>query len=137
MQKLPNDVVRITMTNQTAFDVNSTEIKPGFHSTMDKLADVVIRYGKTTLTIVGHTDNTGTPNTTRSCPRARPVGRALSGVERREPGARSNLGQGRDGAGRQQCHASPAVRPTAVSRSTSSRSFRADAGALFTQLYAP
>jgi outer membrane protein OmpA-like peptidoglycan-associated protein len=59
VQKLPNDVVRITMTNQTAFDVNSTEIKPGFNSTMDKVADVVIRYGKTTLTIVGHTDNSG------------------------------------------------------------------------------
>jgi outer membrane protein OmpA-like peptidoglycan-associated protein len=59
VQKLPNDVVRITMTNQTAFDVNSTAIKPGFDSTMDKLADVVIRYGKTTLTIVGHTDNSG------------------------------------------------------------------------------
>jgi outer membrane protein OmpA-like peptidoglycan-associated protein len=60
VEKLANNVVRITMTNQTAFDVNSTEIKPGFHSTMDKLADVVIRYGKTTLTIVGHTDNSGT-----------------------------------------------------------------------------
>ena len=26
---------------------------------MDKIGDVVIRYGKTTLTIVGHTDNVG------------------------------------------------------------------------------
>lgn len=59
VQKLSNDVVRITMTNQTAFDVNSTEIKPGFHTTMDKVADVVIRYQKTTLTIVGHTDSVG------------------------------------------------------------------------------
>jgi outer membrane protein OmpA-like peptidoglycan-associated protein len=48
------------MTNQTAFDTNSAAIKPGFYSTMDKVADVVIRYGKTTLTIVGHTDNKGT-----------------------------------------------------------------------------
>jgi outer membrane protein OmpA-like peptidoglycan-associated protein len=59
VEKLPNDVVRITMTSQTAFDTNSTVIKPGFHSTMDKLADVVVRYNKTTLTIVGHTDNVG------------------------------------------------------------------------------
>jgi outer membrane protein OmpA-like peptidoglycan-associated protein len=62
VEKLSNDVVRITMTNQTAFDVNSTQIKPGFHTTMDKVADVVIRYGKTTLTIVGHTDDTGKPD---------------------------------------------------------------------------
>lgn len=59
IEKLPNDVVRITMTSQTAFDTNSTAIKPGFRSTMDKLADVVVRYNKTTLTIVGHTDNVG------------------------------------------------------------------------------
>jgi len=60
VEKLPNDVVRITMTNQTAFETDSSAIKPGFHSTMDKVADVVLRYGKTTLTVVGHTDNVGT-----------------------------------------------------------------------------
>jgi outer membrane protein OmpA-like peptidoglycan-associated protein len=49
------------MTNQTAFDTNSTAVKPGFYTTMDKVADVVIRYGKTTLTVVGHTDNKGAP----------------------------------------------------------------------------
>jgi outer membrane protein OmpA-like peptidoglycan-associated protein len=59
VEKMPNDVVRITMTNQTAFEVDSTAVKPGFNTTMDKVADVVIRYGKTTLTVVGHTDNTG------------------------------------------------------------------------------
>ena len=59
VEKLPNDVVRVTMTSQTAFDTNSTMIKPGFQSTMDKLADVVVRYNKTTLTVVGHTDNVG------------------------------------------------------------------------------
>ena len=60
VEKLPNDVVRVTMTNQTAFETNSAQIKSGFHSTMDKLADVVVRYNKTSLTIVGHTDDVGT-----------------------------------------------------------------------------
>jgi outer membrane protein OmpA-like peptidoglycan-associated protein len=60
VQKLSDQVVLVTMTNQTAFDTDSSSIKPGFHSTMDKLADVVVRYGKTTLTVVGHTDNVGT-----------------------------------------------------------------------------
>lgn len=59
VEKLPNDVVRVTMTNQTAFETNSTDIKSGFHSTMNKLADVMVRYGKTTLTVVGHTDDVG------------------------------------------------------------------------------
>ena len=60
VERLANDVVRITMTNQTAFDTNSSDIKPSFHSTMDKVAEVFVRYGKTTLTIAGHTDNVGT-----------------------------------------------------------------------------
>jgi outer membrane protein OmpA-like peptidoglycan-associated protein len=59
VERLANDVVRITMTNQTAFDTNSSDIKPGFNSTMDKVADVIVRYGKTTLTVSGHTDNVG------------------------------------------------------------------------------
>jgi outer membrane protein OmpA-like peptidoglycan-associated protein len=60
VEKLANDVVRITMTSQTAFETNSADIKSGFHSTMDKVAEVVVRYGKTTLTVVGHTDDVGT-----------------------------------------------------------------------------
>ena len=60
VQKLSDQVVLVTMTNQTAFEVDSATVKSGFNSTMDKLADVVVRYGKTTLTIVGHTDSTGT-----------------------------------------------------------------------------
>jgi outer membrane protein OmpA-like peptidoglycan-associated protein len=59
VESLPNNAVRIVMTDQTAFETNSAEVKSGFNSTMDKLADVVVRYGKTTLTIVGHTDNVG------------------------------------------------------------------------------
>jgi len=59
IDKMPNDVLRITMTNQTAFDTDSSAVKSGFNSTMDKVADVVLRYGKTTLTVVGHTDNVG------------------------------------------------------------------------------
>lgn len=58
--KVDQNNLLITMTAQTAFDFDSTEIKPGFHSTMDKLANVLVRYGKTHLTVVGHTDNVGT-----------------------------------------------------------------------------
>lgn len=59
VQKLSEQVVVVTMTSQTAFEVDSTNVNPGFRSTLDKLADVVVRYGKTTLTVVGHTDSTG------------------------------------------------------------------------------
>jgi outer membrane protein OmpA-like peptidoglycan-associated protein len=59
IEKLPDNSLRITMTAQTAFDTNSAEIKGGFYTTLDKIAEVVNRYGKTTLTVVGYTDNTG------------------------------------------------------------------------------
>jgi len=57
--KLPGDVIKVTMTSQTAFDSGSSTIKPGFAPTMDKLASVVTQYGKTTVTVVGHTDAEG------------------------------------------------------------------------------
>jgi len=83
VDKLPGDVVRITMTNQTAFAVDSADIRPAFRSTMDKLADVMIRYGKTHLTIVGHTDDTGsnTHNQALSERRATSVAQYLDGKD--------------------------------------------------------
>jgi len=62
IEKLPNDGLRVTMTAQTAFDVNSAQIKPGFTSTMEKIGKIVNKYGKTTLDVIGHTDNTGANN---------------------------------------------------------------------------
>lgn len=59
IERLPENALRVTMTDQTAFAVNSADIQPGFTSTMDKIASVVNRYGKTTLTVAGHTDSTG------------------------------------------------------------------------------
>lgn len=59
LQPMEQHRLRISMTSATAFDVNSTQIKPGFNSTMDKIAKVLNKYGKTELLIVGHTDSTG------------------------------------------------------------------------------
>jgi outer membrane protein OmpA-like peptidoglycan-associated protein len=60
IQKVGQNDLLITMTAQTAFDFDSSVIKPGFYTTMDKIANILVRYGKTQLTIVGHTDNVGT-----------------------------------------------------------------------------
>lgn len=121
VEKLANNVVRITMTNQTAFDTDSTEIKPGFHSTMDRLADVVVRYGKTTLTIVGHTDNVGSDqyNQALSERRAHSVARyleskrvnsmrlALAGKGESQPVANNNSESGRQANRRVEIYLEP------------------------------
>lgn len=57
--KIGEKSLRVTMTAQSAFAVDSTEIKGTFHSTLDKIAGVVNKYGKTTIAVVGHTDSTG------------------------------------------------------------------------------
>jgi outer membrane protein OmpA-like peptidoglycan-associated protein len=59
IEKLPEHALRVTMTDQTAFTVDSAEIKPRFDSSMDKIATVLNKYGKTELNIVGYTDSTG------------------------------------------------------------------------------
>jgi len=59
IEKLPENNLSVTMTAQTAFNVDSTNIKQGFHPTMGKIANIVNKYGKTHLNIVGHTDSTG------------------------------------------------------------------------------
>ena len=81
VEKLNGDILRIIMTDQTAFDFNSARIKPAFQSTMDKVANVVNRYGKTYLIIVGHTDSVGSAqyNQRLSEQRAQAVARYFSG----------------------------------------------------------
>lgn len=59
VQKLPNDELLVGMTGETAFAVDSDRINPGFYSTMDRIAAIMNKYGKTELGISGHTDNTG------------------------------------------------------------------------------
>ena len=75
VQAAANNAIKITMTSATAFDTNSSNVKPGFNATMDKIAKVVNVYGKTTIAIVGHTDSQGSDeyNQTLSQKRAEAV----------------------------------------------------------------
>lgn len=59
VSKQPDNSLVVTMTSNTAFDTNSSALKGGFTPSLDKIAKVLNTYGKTTLTIIGHTDNVG------------------------------------------------------------------------------
>jgi outer membrane protein OmpA-like peptidoglycan-associated protein len=123
VEKLPNNVVRITMTSQTAFETNSAEVKPGFNSTMDKLADVVVRYAKTTLTVVGHTDNVGSNDYNQKLSerrahtvaqyleskRVNPVRLAITGKGETTPVASNNSESGRQANRRVEIYVEPVV----------------------------
>ena len=59
IQRLRNENLKITMNSEVSFDFNSAEVKPSFRSTLDKVSDILARYQRTHITIVGHTDNVG------------------------------------------------------------------------------
>ena len=59
IQPGPDHSLQVSMTSQTGFDTNSATLKSGYTPTLDKIARVLNQYGKTTVTIVGHTDHVG------------------------------------------------------------------------------
>jgi outer membrane protein OmpA-like peptidoglycan-associated protein len=81
IEKLPQDALLITMTTQTAFDIDSSMIKSGFNTTLVRIAKIVNKYGKTSIIIVGHTDSTGSQayNQQLSEKRSASVGQFLLG----------------------------------------------------------
>jgi len=123
IETLPNHVVRVTMTNQTAFDTNSSNIKPGFETTMNKIADVVVRYGKTSLTVVGHTDNVGSNDYNQKLSERRahavaqylegkkvdPIRLGVSGKGEAQPIASNNSESGRQQNRRVEIYVEPVV----------------------------
>jgi len=59
IERLKNENLKITMSSEVSFDFNSAEIKPAFGNTLDKVSDILERYNRTHITVVGHTDNVG------------------------------------------------------------------------------
>lgn len=70
-----DNAVLVSMTSTTGFDTNSAILKPGYTPTLAKIARVLNQYGKTTVTVIGHTDSVGTDayNQTLSEKRAQSV----------------------------------------------------------------
>lgn len=58
-KRASDDALLVSMTSATGFDNMSAVLKPGYISTLDKIARVLNQYGKTTVTVIGHTDSIG------------------------------------------------------------------------------
>lgn len=60
------DVIRegdnliLDMPSEVTFAVDSSNIDPGFRSTLDQVATTLVQYEKTYVDVLGHTDSTGT-----------------------------------------------------------------------------
>ncbi len=81
VQRVREDLLKLTLNNEVSFDTNSASLKPAFYGTMNKLAGVLAKYGQSNVTVVGHTDSTGSDayNQTLSEKRAQSVAGYLTG----------------------------------------------------------
>jgi outer membrane protein OmpA-like peptidoglycan-associated protein len=67
LEKIPDthvnreqDRLVVSMSDSVLFDVNSAAIKAASRGTLDKMADVMVRYPDSDILVKGHTDSTGT-----------------------------------------------------------------------------
>jgi outer membrane protein OmpA-like peptidoglycan-associated protein len=59
LERVRDDLLKLTLANEVSFDFGSAAIKPAFKPTLLKLADVLRKYDRNEITIVGHTDAVG------------------------------------------------------------------------------
>jgi len=59
IERLQNENLKITMSSEVSFDFGSAQVTPSFGRTLDKVADILQRYNRSGITIVGHTDDVG------------------------------------------------------------------------------
>jgi outer membrane protein OmpA-like peptidoglycan-associated protein len=53
------DVLTATFKSEVLFDFNSSKLKPGAYSEMDRVARILNKYPQTTIRVEGYTDQTG------------------------------------------------------------------------------
>ena len=59
IERQKNEILKLTLNSEVTFDFNSAQIKPAFHRPLNKIAEVMVRYPRTQIVIVGHTDSVG------------------------------------------------------------------------------
>ena len=59
IERQQNEILKLTMSSEVSFDFNSASLKPSFYSSLDKIADIMIRYPQTQIVVAGHTDSVG------------------------------------------------------------------------------
>lgn len=59
VQRLQDDTLKIDIASEVSFDFARADIKSSFRPSLDKVADVLKRYPKSVVHVVGHTDSVG------------------------------------------------------------------------------
>jgi len=53
------DLLAVSLKGDVTFDYNSAVVRPGLHSEIDRISNVLIKYPQTVIQVEGHTDSTG------------------------------------------------------------------------------
>ncbi|ADE15561.1 OmpA/MotB domain protein [Nitrosococcus halophilus Nc 4] len=59
IQRLQDESLKLDIPSEVSFDHDSASLKQAFLPTLDKIADVLKKYNKTVVHVIGHTDSTG------------------------------------------------------------------------------
>ena len=59
VEQLRRDVLLLTLDSEVQFATSSADVKPGFERTLTKLANVIQQHPGMEITVIGHTDSTG------------------------------------------------------------------------------
>ena len=146
LERVRDDLLKLTLANEISFDFGSAAIKPAFKPTMYKLAEVLKKYDRNEITIIGHTDAVGSDSYNQ-----RALGAAGRGGARGADGARrsaeppARIGRGESsrapttaarpaassiGASRSWCRPRPDDGGRHANRSSAARSAAPDHGSL-------
>ena len=59
IERMENDLLKLSLSSEVSFDFDSAKLKPSFEPSLKKLTKVLKKYDKTLITVVGHTDSVG------------------------------------------------------------------------------
>ncbi|MCP4212147.1 MAG: OmpA family protein [Halieaceae bacterium] len=59
IERLRDDTLKLTVDSEVSFDFARADIRQTFQTSLDKLAQLIIKYDRTVVHIVGHTDSIG------------------------------------------------------------------------------
>lgn len=59
IERLKDDVLKLDLSSEVSFDLGSADLKPAFFPTLEKLAGLIVKYDRTVVHVVGHTDSSG------------------------------------------------------------------------------
>ena len=65
IERVREDLLKLTFDNEVTFDLNRADIKPSFSASLNKVADIMQKY-QSKGEVVGHTDSTGTESYNQS-----------------------------------------------------------------------